>query len=156
MDNFVTIVGRLVAEPELRFTPGGDPVVNGRLARNLRTKDTNGEWVDGRAQFFDFSLWGARAEVVARMPKGMLVRIVGELDFREWENTEGERRSKVEIRAKSVDGLLAAADVDENAPHFTATWGVPRGDRPARPTEGRKPQAEAPWRPEYDQGEAFR
>lgn len=152
MDNFVTLVGRLTAEPELRFTPGGDAVANGRIARNVRQKNSNGEWEDGRAQFFAFNVWGKVAERIALLPKGTLVRLTGELDFREWENNDGDRRSVVEIKARTCDPLLAAGEIDETADSFTVTWGAGRregGDRPG-PTGGRPTPAPAqssisPW-----------
>ena len=107
-DNTVTVVGNVTRDPELRFTPGGAPVANFGLAWNR--KDQNDEEV---VSFFDITCWRSLAENVAEsITKGQRVIVYGRLDYRSWENQEGERRSKVEIIADDVAPSLKWATAE--------------------------------------------
>ncbi|MFD9152351.1 single-stranded DNA-binding protein, partial [Streptomyces diastaticus] len=66
----ITLVGNVVADPELRFTPSGAPVANFRVASTPRTFDrqTN-EWKDGDTLFLSVSVWRQQAENVAESIK---------------------------------------------------------------------------------------
>ena len=112
-NNTVTVVGNVTRDPELRFTPGGAPVASFGLAWNR--KDQNGEEV---VSFFDITCWRSLAENVAEsITKGQRVIVYGRLDYRSWENQEGERRSKVEIIADDVAPSLkwATAEVTKSS-----------------------------------------
>ena len=107
-NNTVTVVGNVTRDPELRFTPGGAPVASFGLAWNR--KDQNGEEV---VSFFDVTCWRSLAENVAEsITKGQRVIVYGRLDYRSWENQEGERRSKVEIIADDVAPSLKWATAE--------------------------------------------
>ena len=113
-NNTVTVVGNVTRDPELRFTPGGAPVVNFGLAWNR--KDQNGEEV---VSFFDITCWRSLAENVAEsITKGQRVIVYGRLDQRSWENQEGERRSKVEIVADEVAPSLVWATAEITRTEF--------------------------------------
>src|SRR6201990_2078139 len=98
-ETVITVVGNLVDDPELRFTPSGAAVAKFRVASTPRTFDrqTN-EWKDGESLFLSCSVWRQAAEHVAEsLQKGMRVVIQGNLRSRQYETREGEKRSVFEI-----------------------------------------------------------
>jgi single-strand DNA-binding protein len=104
--NSVCITGNLTKDPELRSTPSGTSVCKLRVAVNSRRKDgQSGEWVD-KPNYFDVTVWGAQGENCANyLSKGRPVAVQGRLDWREWENQEGQKRQAVEIIANEVQFL---------------------------------------------------
>jgi single-strand DNA-binding protein len=103
--NRVVLVGRLTRDPELRALPSGTSVCSLRLACNSFRKDADGE-LSERPNFFDVSVYGARAESVSRyMRRGRQVGVDGRLEWREWETAEHERRQAVSIVADTVQFL---------------------------------------------------
>lgn len=111
-DNTVTVVGNLTRDPELRFTQGGMAVANFGVAWNKKRNDGEDE-----VSFFDVTCFRQLAENVAdTVSKGMRVVIYGTLSQRNWENQQGERRSKVEIVADDVAPSLkwASAEITRN------------------------------------------
>jgi single-strand DNA-binding protein len=107
----ITVVGNLVDDPELRFTPSGAAVANFRIASTPRTFDrqTN-EWKDGDALFLSCSVWRQAAENVAEsLQKGMRVIVQGQLRSRQYETREGERRTVFEIQVDEVGPSLKYA-----------------------------------------------
>src|ERR1051325_10510629 len=90
-DTQITVVGNLVDDPELRFTPSGAAVANFRIASTPRTFDrqTN-EWKDGEALFLPCWVGRQAAENVAEsLQKGMRVVVQGNLRSRQYETREG-------------------------------------------------------------------
>lgn len=107
----ITIVGNLVDDPELRFTPSGAAVANFRVASTPRTfdKQTN-EWKDGEGLFLSCSVWRQAAENVAEsLQRGMRVVISGRLKARTYETREGEKRTVFEIDVDEVGPSLKYA-----------------------------------------------
>ncbi len=104
--NRVTMTGNLTKDPELRSLPSGTAVCELRIACNTRRKDqSSGEWVD-KPNFFNVTVWGAQGENAARyLHKGRPVAIDGRLDWREWEDQEGNKRQAVSIIADTVQFL---------------------------------------------------
>lgn len=107
-DNQLTIIGTLVEDPELKYTPNGAAVANMRLAWNRKAKDdVSGEWKDVETGFFSVTAWRSLAENAAEsLTKGMRVFVTGRLQQRSWENQEGEKRSVVEIVADELGPSL--------------------------------------------------
>ena len=71
MDTFVTVVGNLTGDPELRFTPSGAAVANFRLAVTPRVREGD-QWKDGETSFFRVNVWRQQAENVAEtLTKGI-------------------------------------------------------------------------------------
>ena len=101
-DTHVTLTGNLTDEPDLRFTPNGNPVANFRMAVTARVKD--GEtWRDGDTSFFRINVWRQLAEHVAEsLAKGDRAVVIGRLKSRSWETPEGDKRSVVEVEADEV------------------------------------------------------
>ncbi|MEH0555993.1 single-stranded DNA-binding protein [Streptomyces sp. B21-101] len=110
-ETVITMIGNVVADPELRFTPSGAAVTNFRMASTPRTFDrqTN-EWKDGEALFLGVAVWRQQAEHVAESVKrGDRVIVVGRLTQRQYEDREGAKRSSYEIQADEVAVSLLRA-----------------------------------------------
>lgn len=111
--NRVCITGNLTRDPELRTLASGMTVCKLGVAVNGRRKEA-GEWVDA-PNFFDVTVWGAQGENAARyLIKGRPVAIDGRLEWSQWEK-DGQKRSKVEIVAESVQ-FLNGRDDDSTMP----------------------------------------
>lgn len=110
-ETIITVVGNLVDDPELRFTPSGAAVANFRIASTPRQFDrqTN-EWKDGDALFLSCSVWRQAAENVAEsLQRGMRVVVQGRLKSRQYETREGEKRTVFEIDVDEVGPSLKYA-----------------------------------------------
>jgi len=115
-ETVITVVGNLVDDPELRFTPSGAAVANFRIASTPRTLDrqTN-EWKDGDALFLSCSVWRQAAENVAEsLQKGMRVVVQGRLKSRQYETREGEKRTVFEIEVDEIGPSLKFATAKVN------------------------------------------
>ena len=100
--NSVTLIGNLVDDPELRFTPSGVAMTKIRFAVNKRYQNRDGEWQE-ETSFFGGTCWRDMAENVAEsLQKGLRVIVVGELQQRSWETQEGDKRSVVEVDIKEI------------------------------------------------------
>ena len=104
--NRVIITGNLTRDPELRSLPSGMSVCSLRVACNTRRKDgASGEWVD-KPNYFDVTIWGRQGENAAQyLSKGRPVAIDGRLEWREWQDKEGNKRQSVDIIADNVQFL---------------------------------------------------
>lgn len=107
----ITIIGNLVDDPELRFTPSGAAVTNFRVASTPRTFDRQAnEWKDGEALFLSCSVWREQAENVAEsLQRGMRVIVTGNLKARTYETRDGEKRTAFEIEVHEVGPALKYA-----------------------------------------------
>ena len=122
--NRVVITGNLTRDPELRSTGSGTSVCNLRIASNSRTKDGGGNWVD-KPNYFDVTVWGAQGENCANyLSKGRPIALDGRLEWREWEDKEGNKRQAVDIIADSVQ-FLGSREGGENGGRFTPQTDVP-------------------------------
>jgi len=110
-ETVITIIGNLVDDPELRFTPSGAAVANFRIASTPRTFDRQaGEWRDGETLFLSCSVWRQAAENVAEsLQKGMRVVVQGRLKQRSFETREGEKRTVFELDVDEVGPSLRSA-----------------------------------------------
>ena len=103
-DTQITVVGNLVSDPELRYTPTGVAVANFRVASTPRTFDRQAnEWKDGDSLFLTCNVWRQAAENVAEsLQRGMRVIVMGRLHQRSYETREGEKRTVFEIEVDDV------------------------------------------------------
>lgn len=103
----VTIEGKLVYDPELRFAASGTPVCSMRLVASDRRKNTQtDEWEDGDTLWIDVTAFKQLGEHCAEsLQKGDLVLVHGKIKTEEWER-DGEKRSKVAVLADSVGAAL--------------------------------------------------
>ncbi len=110
-DTQITIAGNLVDDPELRFTPAGQPVARFRVASTPRFRDNaTGEWKDGDSLFLTCNVWRQAAENVAEtLQRGMRVIVSGRLRQRSYETKEGEKRTVYEVEVDDVGPSLRNA-----------------------------------------------
>ena len=117
-DTPITLVGNVVADPELRFTPSGAAVANFRVASTPRVYNRDsGQYEDGEALFLTCNVWRQAAENVAEsLSKGMRVIVNGRLRQRSYQTREGESRTVYEIEVDEVGPSLkfASAQVNRN------------------------------------------
>src|ERR1700757_3894657 len=115
-DTQITIAGNLVDDPELRFTPAGQPVARFRVASTPRYLDkTTNEWKDGDSLFLTCNVWRQAAENVAEsLQRGMRVIVSGRLRQRSYETKEGEKRTVYEVEADEVGPSLRNASAKVN------------------------------------------
>jgi single-strand DNA-binding protein len=115
-DTQITIAGNLVEDPELRFTPSGQPVARFRVASTPRFRDNaTGEWKDGDSLFLTCNVWRQAAENVAEsLTRGMRVIVSGRLRQRSYETREGEKRTVYEVEVDDVGPSLRNASAKVN------------------------------------------
>jgi len=115
-DTQITIAGNLVDDPELRFTPAGQPVARFRVASTPRFLDKNtNEWKDGDSLFLTCNVWRQAAENVAEsLTRGMRVIVSGRLRQRSYETKEGEKRTVYEVEVDDVGPSLKNASAKVN------------------------------------------
>lgn len=130
-DNSVTLVGNITRDPELRFTPSGQPVATFGIAVNRRFQ-RNGQWEE-QTSFFNVTAWATLGENVAHsLQKGARVILNGRLEQRSYETQEGEKRSVVEVIADEVGPSLrwATAEIVKNERREGGDVGGGGGGRP--------------------------
>jgi single-strand DNA-binding protein len=115
-DTAITIAGNLVDDPELRFTPAGQPVARFRVASTPRFRDNaTGEWKDGDSLFLTCNVWRQAAENAAEsLTRGMRVIVSGRLRQRSYETKEGEKRTVYEVEVDDVGPSLRNASAKVN------------------------------------------
>ena len=153
-DTQITIAGNLVDDPELRFTPSGQPVARFRIASTPRFRDNaSGEWKDGDSLFLTCNVWRQAAENVAEsLTRGMRVIVMGRLKQRSYETKEGEKRTVYEVEVDEVGPSLrnASAKVNKVARSGAASGGGGYGggggyNGGGRPSGGGGGQDQDPW-----------
>lgn len=144
-ETVITVVGNLVDDPELRFTPSGAAVAKFRVASTPRVFDRDtSEWKDGESLFLTCSVWRQTAENVAEsLQRGMRVIVQGRLKQRSYEDNEGVKRTVYELDADEVGPSLrsATAKVDKarrNNEGYNGGRGnaSPAGNTGSRPQNG--------------------
>jgi len=110
-DTVITLVGNLVDDPELRFTPSGQAVAKFRIASTPRYLDkATNEWKDGESLFLTCNVWRQAAENVAEsLQRGMRAIVQGRLKQRSYETKEGEKRTVFEVEVDEVGPSLRSA-----------------------------------------------
>ena len=107
-ETVITVIGNLVDDPELRYTPSGAAVAKFRIASTPRTFDReSNQWKDGEALFLTCSVWRQYAENVAEsLSRGTRVIVQGRLKQRSYETREGEKRTVYELDVEEVGPAL--------------------------------------------------
>ena len=128
-DTPITVVGNLVADPELRFTASGQPVATFRIASTPRIRDNaTNEWKDGDSLFLTCNVWRQAAENVAEsLQRGMRVIVTGRLKQRNYETKEGEKRTVYEVEVDDVGPSLRNASAKVARANRTGGAGGPGG-----------------------------
>ena len=154
-DTPITVVGNVVADPELRFTPSGAAVANFRVASTPRVFNRDsGQYEDGEALFLTCNVWRQAAENVAEsLQKGMRVIVNGRLKQRSYQTKEGENRTVFEIEVDEVGPSLkfASAQVNRNPREGGGNFGG--GNYGGQQQRGQQaPQQQAPQQSQYQGG----
>ncbi|WP_426727125.1 single-stranded DNA-binding protein [Corynebacterium auriscanis] len=115
-DPTITIIGNIVADPELRFTQNGKAVANFRIASTPRQYDRDQQkYIDGTPTFLTCNLWGTPAENLAEsLHKGDRVIVTGTLKQRTWQDKNGENRTTFEVEADEVGPSIRFATTQVN------------------------------------------
>jgi single-strand DNA-binding protein len=103
-----TVTGNLTGEPELRFTPSGQPVASFTIANTPRFPERGtSQWKDGETWFVRCSAWGDMAEnITTSLSKGAAVIASGRLRCRTWQTSEGDKRVTVEMTVDDIGPSL--------------------------------------------------
>jgi len=116
MLNVVAIMGRLVADPELRTTPAGVNVCRFRIACD-RSYVQQGQ--ERQADFIDIVAWRQQAEFVSKyFQKGSLIAIEGSLQTRQYQDKQGSKRTAVEVVANNISFAGAKRQDGQSAPSY--------------------------------------
>ena len=103
--NRVLLIGNLTRNPEIRYTPSGTAVADLGMAVNESFKNKAGEVVE-QVCYVDVVVWGRQAETASEyLHKGSPIFVEGRLQLDQWENQQGEKRSKLRVRADRVQFL---------------------------------------------------
>ena len=109
--NKVILMGNLTRDPEAKFLPSGTTVVNFSIAMNERYTDKDGNPQE-KATFVECEAWNRNAEIIDEyFARGMPIHLEGRLQLDQWENDEGEKRSKLKVR---VDRFTFVGKKEEN------------------------------------------
>ncbi|MFA7257846.1 MAG: single-stranded DNA-binding protein [Kiritimatiellales bacterium] len=132
--NRVFLMGNLTRDPEVRYTPSGTAVGDLGLAINENYKNKAGETVESTV-FVDVEVWARQAETCAEyLYKGSPVFVEGRLKLDQWTNQQGEKRSKLRVRADRVQFLGApkrgaeTADASHNSMPPPGDFEAPAAD----------------------------
>ncbi len=136
--NKVILVGNLGREPELRYTPSGQPVANFSLATSRGRKDPNGNWAD-ETEWHRIVAWERMAELASQnLHKGSKVYVEGRIQSRKYTDNQGVERISYDIVANDLTLLDRRQDSGESADD----WGdgaSAQSQRPQRPQPQKKP-----------------
>jgi len=123
--NKVILLGNLTRDPELRYTPSGQPVCNFDLAVNRSYTTQTGERRD-EVCYITIVAWGKQAETCAEyLAKGRTALVEGRLSQRSWETPEGQKRSKHEVVADRVQFIGSRKGAEEEVPPLSGEEETP-------------------------------
>jgi single-strand DNA-binding protein len=145
--NTTVLVGNVTRDPELRFTPTGQPTATFGLAVNRRWQNRQTQEWEEATSFFDVVCWRELAENASEsLRRGTRIIVTGRLEQRSWETAEGEKRSKIEVVADELGPSLrwASAEVKKNERKGPADAASAR-PAPAPAAAVASPEGEAPY-----------
>ena len=127
--NRVIITGNLTRDPELRST-SSNTVCSLRVAVNGRRKNPSTDQWEDQPNYFDVTVWGAQGENCAKfLSKGRPIAVDGRLQWREWQDKDGNKRQSVDIIAESVQ-FLGGRDEAGNGNGFSSSARAQESDVP--------------------------
>ena len=120
--NKVILIGNLGADPEVRYTQGGQAVTELRMATSEQWTDKDGQRQE-RTEWHAVSVWGKTAELCGQyLAKGRKVYVEGRLESREYTDKEGVKRKVWEVRADKVTFLDGTKRDEERPTASDAVW----------------------------------
>ena len=143
MYNRIVLVGRMTADPELKYTPQGTAVVNFRIAVDRQFANKQGE---RETDFIDIVAWRQSAEFASNyLNKGRLVLIEGRLQIRDWQTKEGEKRRTAEVQVDHLRALDRPREQTAGAPAGATAGAAARtAESPAPAGGGTEPEPDWP------------
>ena len=159
-DTYITVVGNLTADPEVRTTSNGGTVANLTIASTPRQFDRNtSQWEDGETLFMRCSAWDTQyhptaSNIQASLAKGMRVIAQGRLVQRSYQDREGNKRTVVEMRLDEIGPALTrnTAQVTRNgnnsqqqAPQQAQQWGSGPQQWGGQQAQAPAAQPQDPW-----------
>lgn len=158
-ETYLTIVGNLTADPEMRTTSNGGTVANLTIASTPRQFDRNsGQWEDGETLFMRCSAWDTQyhptaSNIQASLAKGMRVIARGRLEQRSYQDRDGNKRTVVEMRLDEIGPALTrnTAQVTRNgngqqqAPQQSQQWGSGPRQWGGQQAQAPASQPQDPW-----------
>jgi single-strand DNA-binding protein len=118
--NKAILIGNLGKDPELRYLPSGEPVVQFSLATNFKWKDKNGQ-LQERTDWHNIVVFRKLAEICNEyLKKGSPVYVEGRIQNRSWEDKNGNKRYTTEIVARSVQMLGRRGEPEAEVPEEIA------------------------------------
>lgn len=143
--NKVAILGTITRDIELRYAPSGTAIASFSIAHNEKRKGADGQYVD-KAHFFEVVAFGKQGEAINQyFRKGSRILIDGSLDFQQWQDQNGNKRSKVSIKLNGFDFIDKKTD---NTQPNQQSYSQPQ-QRPAPKVEVMPPQSN-PLPPDID------
>ena len=148
MLNRIILIGRLTADPELRYTPSGIPVAGMRLAVDRPFTSSSGE---RQTDFINLVAWRQNAEFAANyLGKGRLVAVEGRLEIRQWTTKDGQRRQTAEVvadRLQALDRAREPAATTDEAGDAVASEAQPSEEAQSseEAESDQTPEEEGPW-----------
>jgi len=144
MLNRIILIGRLVADPELKYTPSGVAVATFRIAVDRpMSSEARSQGQERQTDFIDITAWRQSAEFASQyLGKGRMIAVEGRLQIREYQTQDGQRRKAAEVVADNLRGLDRPRE-NQGDNGYTDNdnyeGGGGRGgfDRPARPAAPR-------------------
>jgi single-strand DNA-binding protein len=138
--NKVFLMGNLTRDPEVRYTPKGTAVGEFGLAINDSYKAQDGT-IKETVTYVDIEVWSRQAETCKQyLSKGRPVFIEGSLKFDQWESPEGQKKSKLRVRAERVQflgspggGQAGQGGAGASRASYSGGGGTPPGEQAARP-----------------------
>lgn len=127
--NKAILIGRLGRDPEMRYTPSGQPVANFSIATDETYTGKDGQKVE-KTEWHRIVVWGKQAEFCGNyLAKGRLVYIEGKIETRKWTDKDGVEKYTTEIKADRVQGLDSRQSEGgyTQAPQFQKNQGGPQG-----------------------------
>lgn len=122
-NNVMMIVGRVGADPEMKYLDSNRSVTKFNVAVNRPTKDSEGNYI---TDWFPCEFWGKQAETAAEyIKKGTLLSVVGSGKIEKWESN-GEKRSRFVIQGDNFQLLSARGSEGEMQSHAPAKASAPK------------------------------
>ncbi|MEX0649246.1 MAG: single-stranded DNA-binding protein [Balneolaceae bacterium] len=123
--NKAMVIGRLGADPEVRYTQSNTAVATLSVATTERYKDKNGE-LQENTEWHRIVAWGRLAEICQEyLKKGSLAYFEGPIQTRQWEDKDGQKRYTTEIKALNMQMLDSRGDQGGGAPSKAGTKPAP-------------------------------
>lgn len=123
--NRAQLIGNLTRDPETRTTPNGQNVATFGVATSSTWKDTSGQKQE-RVEFHNIVAWGKLADICKQyLGKGRKVFVEGRLQTREWQGTDGVKKSRTEIVA---DNMIMLDKAPQGSGNASAAWAPAQRD----------------------------